>query len=117
MRPAELPPPATLSSDEMPSVGKIAATGGLSLEAGMDLAQQNNCLACHTLDKKLVGPAWIDVAKRYRNVAGGEHKLVIKVSTGGGGAWGDMPMPAMAPAVKEEDIRALVKFILSLEQQ
>lgn len=94
----------------------IVAAGSLSLEDGMALAQKNNCLACHTLDKKLVGPAWIDVAKRYQEKAGSEHTLIIKVSTGGGGVWGDMPMPAMAPAVKEEDIRTLVQFILSLRQ-
>lgn len=87
----------------------------LSLEEGLALAQKNNCLACHRLDTKLIGPAWRDVAKKYKGVAGSEHALVIKVATGGGGTWGEMPMPAMAPNVKEQDIRALVKFILSLE--
>ena len=83
---------------------------------GLALAQKNNCLACHLVDKKLVGPAWKEVAKRYKGVVGIEHTLVITVSTGGVGNWGNMPMPAMAPAVKEEDIRALVKFALSLDE-
>ena len=87
----------------------------LLMKNGLALAQKNNCLGCHTLDKKLVGPAWRDVAKKYKGVPGIEHKLIVTVSTGGVGNWGDMPMPAMAPAVKEEDIRALVKFVLSLE--
>lgn len=87
----------------------------LSIADGLALAQKNNCLACHTIDKKMVGPAWKDVAKRYKGVAGIEHKLVIKVSTGGDGNWGNMPMPAMAPTVKEKDIRTLVKFVLSLD--
>ena len=87
----------------------------LLMQNGLALAQKNNCLGCHTLDKKLVGPAWRDVAKKYKGVPGIEHKLIVTVSTGGVGNWGDMPMPAMAPAVKEEDIRALVKFVLSLE--
>ena len=87
----------------------------LLMRNGLALAQKNNCLGCHTLDKKLVGPAWRDVARKYKNVPNIEHQLIVKVSTGGAGNWGDMPMPAMAPAVKEEDIRALVKFVLSLE--
>lgn len=85
------------------------------IQNGLALAQKNNCLGCHTLDKKLVGPAWRDVAKKYKGVPNIEHQLIVKVSTGSVGSWGDMPMPAMAPAVKEEDIRALVKFVLSLE--
>lgn len=87
----------------------------LLIQNGLALAQKNNCLGCHTLDKKLVGPAWRDVAKKYKGVPNIEHQLIVKVSTGSVGSWGDMPMPAMAPAVKEEDIRALVKFVLSLE--
>ncbi len=87
----------------------------LQMQNGLALAQKNNCLGCHTLDKKLVGPAWRDVAKKYKGVPNIEHQLIVKVSTGSVGNWGDMPMPAMAPAVKEEDIRALVKFVLSLE--
>ena len=94
----------------------LSEADALIMANGLALAQKNNCLACHKIDEKLVGPAWRDVAKKYKGVAGIEHKLVIIVSTGGVGHWGDMPMPAMAPAVKEEDIRALVQFVLSLEK-
>ena len=106
--------------DELSQTQKIDSPqgkpGATLMESGMALAEKNNCLGCHTLDKKLVGPAWQDVAKRYKGVPGIEHTLIIKVSTGSVGNWGDMPMPAMAPAVKEEDIRTLVKFVLSLDQ-
>lgn len=105
------PEAATVAMQTVKTEDKSAA---LSMADGLALAQKNNCLACHMIDKKSVGPAWIDVAKRYKGVAGIEHTLVIKVSTGAEGNWGNMPMPAVAPAVKEEDIRALVKFILSL---
>ncbi len=103
---------ATLAATDQ----NLSEADALIMANGLALAQKNNCLACHKIDEKLVGPAWRDVAKKYKGVAGIEHKLVIIVSTGGVGHWGDMPMPAMAPAVKEEDIRALVQFVLSLEK-
>jgi len=86
----------------------------LSMEEGLALAQKSNCLACHSIDNKVIGPAWMDVSKRYKGVDGIEERLVVKVSTGGYGNWGNMPMPALAPDVKEKDIRALVRFILGL---
>jgi cytochrome c len=92
-------------------------TRALSMAEGLALAQKNHCLECHSIDKKIVGPAWMDVSLRYKGVAGMEDKLVVKVSTGGYGNWGNMPMPALAPDVKEEDIRTLVRFVLSLAQQ
>ncbi len=87
------------------------------------LAKQNNCVACHAIDSKVLGPAWIDVSKMYKGATrytynGKEYPLldglVMKVSKGGSGNWGTMPMPANAPAVKEVDIKDLVQFILSL---
>lgn len=107
---------ASAVPDTKQSTGTLENSAASSMADGIALAQKNNCFACHKIDTKLVGPAWRDVAKKYKGVADAEHKLVIKVSTGSVGSWGDMPMPAMAPAVKEEDIRALVKFVLSLEK-
>jgi cytochrome c len=87
------------------------------------LAKKNNCVACHAIDKKVVGPAWMDVSRKYKgattyNYKGKEYPLfeglVLKVSKGGSGNWGSMPMPANAPAVHDADIRELVKFILGL---
>lgn len=79
-----------------------------------ELAKTNNCTSCHAINKRVVGPAWMEVSKKYKGDAGAEAKLVAKVSKGGSGVWGSMPMPANAPAVKEADIKELVKFILGL---
>lgn len=78
--------------------------------ANKDLATKNGCLACHGVDKKVVGPAFQDVAKKYK--AGDEAALVAKVKKGGSGVWGAIPMPANASA-KDEDIKTLVKWILA----
>jgi len=78
-------------------------------------AQKNNCTACHAIDKKLVGPAWMGVSKKYKGDAGAEARLITKVSKGGSGNWGSMPMPANDPAGKKRaDMQALVQFILGL---
>lgn len=83
--------------------------------ANAELAKKSNCLACHTVATKLVGPAYQDVAKRYANDKNAEAKLFEKVKKGGSGAWKDqgitIPMPPNS-TVKDEDIRILVKWIL-----
>jgi cytochrome c551/c552 len=80
-----------------------------------ELAKKNNCTACHAIDKKVVGPAWADVAKKYKGDATAADKLLVKVSKGGSGAWGSMPMPANdAAGKKQDDMKALVKFVLAL---
>lgn len=87
-----------------------------SADSGMRaLAQKSGCFACHAIDKKLIGPAWNDVAAKYRGKKDAEAKLITKVAKGGGGVWGSTPMPPNEPRVKEEDIHALVRFILSLK--
>lgn len=79
-------------------------------QADEALAKKHNCLACHTVDKKMVGPAYRDIAKKYKgqNVAA---KLQEKVKKGGQGAWGNVPMPPN-PAVPDGDIKKLVDWIL-----
>ena len=76
------------------------------------LAKKHNCLACHAVDKKTVGPAYREIAKKYKgqNVAA---KLEQKVKKGGQGAWGQVPMPPN-PAVPDGDIKKLVDWILKL---
>jgi cytochrome c len=98
----------------MAVAGLIVA--GSAMAADMpDLAKKNGCNACHTIDKKLVGPAWMDVSKKYKGVAGAEAQLITKVSKGGAGAWGTVPMPPQDPTGKKQDaIKELVKFVLSL---
>ena len=78
------------------------------------LAAKSKCLACHAMDKQIVGPSWTDIAKKYKGDAGAEARLVAAVSGGSSGNWGNVRMPPSAPAVKEADIKVLVKFILSL---
>jgi len=82
------------------------------------LAQKSGCLACHKIDKKLVGPAWQDVAKKYKGDAGAKAGLIEKVKKGGKGNWTEITngaaMPPYSPRVKDEDIEKLVDFVLSL---
>jgi len=88
-------------------------------EQGLDLARKSGCLACHSVEKKVVGPAWSDVADRYRNDDGARARLIAKVKSGGKGNWlqvtGGVPMPPYSPRVADADIEALVDFVLSLE--
>lgn len=95
----------------------LAAAGILSagaVQADEALAKAKNCMACHALDKKVVGPAYKDVAKKYAGNAAAEKMLAEKILKGGKGAWGEVPMPPNA-AVKPEEAAKLVKWILSLK--
>lgn len=78
------------------------------------LAKENKCNSCHAIDKKIVGPSWMDVSKKYKGEKGAEAKLVAKVKQGGKGVWGQVAMPPQ-PA-KEADVKQLVKFILALSK-
>ncbi len=83
-----------------------------------DLAKSSGCIACHAIDKKVVGPAWMDVSKKYQGDAGAKDALVAKVKAGGKGNWtevtGGVPMPPYSPRVSDGDIATLVDFVLSL---
>jgi len=80
--------------------------------ASQELAQKKNCMACHAVDKKLVGPAYKDVAAKYKGDKGAEAKLAEKVMKGGVGTWGQVPVPAN-PQVSKEEAATLVKWVLS----
>jgi cytochrome c len=82
--------------------------------AQLELAKQKNCLACHAVDKKLVGPAYKDVAAKYANDKDAAARLAKKVREGGVGVWGQIPMPAN-PQVNEAESLQLVKWVLSLK--
>ena len=99
----------------------MVATAGLALAFGANaadaekakaLAQAKNCLACHAIDKKLVGPAYTEIAKKYKGNKDAEAMLIKKVINGGGGVWGTIPMPPNP--VKEGEAKLLVDWILSL---
>ena len=97
----------------------IAAVAGLafagnSISADMPaVAKKNGCTNCHTIDKKVVGPAWQEVANKYKGDAGAAEKLGTKIAKGGSGVWGAVPMPAQ-PKLSEADNKELVAFILGL---
>jgi cytochrome c len=93
-------------------LGATAALAALPSQASEELAKKHNCFACHAVDKKLVGPAYKDVAAKYRADKGAQAKLVDKVKKGGVGAWGQIPMPPNA-TVPDADLQALVKWVLS----
>ena len=96
----------------------VVATSALLIagQAAADqaLAQKRGCLACHGVDKKVLGPAFKDVAAKYKGDKSAEGKLVDKVKKGGSGVWGPIPMPANSPQVKDGDIQTIVKWIMSL---
>ena len=77
------------------------------------LAQKSGCLMCHGIQNAIIGPAYKDIATKYKGDASAEVKLVAKVKTGGGGVWGKMAMPPNSPQVKDEDIKTIVKWILT----
>jgi cytochrome c len=76
------------------------------------LVQQWGCSACHADDRKLVGPAFRDIAARYRGQPQAQANLVAKVRNGGTGVWGQMPMPPH-PAIPDADLQAMIKIILA----
>lgn len=82
--------------------------------ADQALATSKNCMACHAVDKKLVGPAFKDVAAKYKSDKTAGDKLAQKVIKGGSGAWGAVPMPAN-PQVSEAEAKRLVAWVLSLK--
>ena len=97
----------------------IAAAVALALvpaaaSANEALATKSGCLACHAVDKKVVGPSYKEVAAKYRNDKDAEAKLAAKVKAGGTGVWGQVPMPPNSQ-VSDADIKTLVKWVLSLK--
>ncbi len=95
------------------SAGLLASAGNAFAQEA--LAKKYNCLTCHSVDKKLVGPAYMDVAAKYKGDAGAEAKLVAKVKNGGTGTWGPIPMPPNS-SVPDADVKTLVKWVLSLKK-
>ena len=112
--------PAAMAAE--PAAGSLGEIGADGMPM---LARKSNCAACHAIDntKKMLGPSWMDVSRKYKEIgsyefAGKKYNvedgLILKVSKGGAGAWGTMPMPANSPVIKDEDIKALVHYIVGL---
>jgi cytochrome c len=96
-----------------PVAPKVVAAA-VSDADGIALAKKRNCFACHLVDKKVVGPAWKDVAAKYRGDAGAQARMETKIGKGGSGAWGSMAMPPQ-PQVTPEERAVLARFILNLK--
>lgn len=89
----------------------ILAIAAAPAFANQQLAQQKNCMACHAIDKKVVGPSYKDVAAKYAGQKDAVDKLTQKVLKGGSGTWGAVPMPAN-PQVSEAEAKTLVQWVL-----
>ena len=90
----------------------VLALAANAAQANADLAKAKNCMACHTVASKVIGPGFKDVAAKYAGQKDAEDKLVKKVIKGGSGVWGTAVMPAN-PQVSEVEAHTLVKWILS----
>ena len=95
-------------------IAAVAAVVAGPAFANADLAKAKNCMACHAVDKKVVGPAFKDVAAKYAGQKDAADKLAQKVIKGGVGVWGQIPMPANAQ-VNDAEAKKLVAWILTLK--
>lgn len=95
-------------------VAAVATLTALPARASADLAQKKNCMACHATDKKLIGPAYKDVAAKYTGQKDAADKLAQKILKGGTGVWGAVPMPAN-PQVSEAEAKQLAAWVLTVK--
>ncbi len=101
----------TRSSSLASAAFVLLAVASVPASANLALAQKNACVACHAVDKKLLGPAYQEVAKKYAGQKDAEAMLAASIKKGGMGKWGQIPMPAQ-PALSEADALTLAKWIL-----
>jgi len=83
---------------------------------GEKLINKNDCLGCHNKTNKIIGPAYVDIAKKYPATEKNINMLADKIIKGGTGVWGNMPMTAHA-TLKKDDAKLMVKYILSLKKK
>lgn len=96
----------------IPIVASLAMLTALPSHASKELAQSKACLACHASDKKLVGPAYQEVAKKYAGQKDAESQLASSIKRGGSGKWGPVPMPAQ-PTLTDDEARRLAVWVLA----
>ena len=99
----------THNDTEQAVAGSLAA---VDAARALTIANQNACMGCHAVDRKLVGPAYKDVAAKYKGDAGAEAKLIKKVREGGMGNWGQIPMPAN-PKIADADLKTVIDWVLA----
>jgi cytochrome c len=92
----------------------IAALASAPALASAELAQKKNCMACHAVDKKLIGPGYKEVAAKYAGQKDAADKLAQKIQKGGVGVWGQVPMPAN-PQVSDAEAKQLAAWVLSVK--
>ncbi|MDO9483575.1 MAG: c-type cytochrome [Hydrogenophaga sp.] len=92
----------------------LAVTGASAMDAAAAkaLASKSACLACHAVDKKLVGPSYKDVAAKHKGQADAEAKVAARIKSGGSGMYGPIPMPAQ-PNLKDDELKLLAAWILA----
>ncbi|MBL0353124.1 MAG: c-type cytochrome [Candidatus Dechloromonas phosphoritropha] len=95
----------------MMAAAGIVMAGQAYADEGADLAKAKNCMACHAIDKKLVGPAYKDVAAKYKGDPKAQEMLAVKIKAGGKGVWGQIPMPPNN--VTPEEASKLAAWVLS----
>jgi len=88
----------------------------LQMSAGEKLINKSDCIGCHNKVNKIIGPSYVDVAKKYPATEKNVNYLADKIIKGGTGVWGSMPMTAH-PTVKKDDAKLMVKYILSLKKK
>ena len=89
----------------------LTAMAAVPAHASLDLATKNACTACHAVNKKLVGPAYQEVAKKYASQKDAAAMLAKSIKAGGSGKWGPVPMPAQ-PALSDADALTLAQWVL-----
>lgn len=94
------------------AVSVLGLSGAAAADEMLDLATSKGCMGCHSIEAKIVGPAYKDVAAKYKGDAGAADKLAAKVVAGGVGVWGEIPMPPNV-AVTPEEAKKLVDWVLT----
>ena len=93
----------------------LLAAGAAQAQDGEALLKKYGCVACHANDKKVIGPAYAEVAAKYKGDAGAAAKLAAKVKAGGTGVWGQIPMPPN-PSVSDADMKTMMAYILAMKK-
>ena len=94
-------------------LSSLALAATTALAAPEDAMNKAGCMACHAKDKKILGPAFKDVAAKYKGDKDAVTKLTEKVRKGGSGVWGPIPMPANGPEkINDADLKAAVEWVL-----
>ena len=115
--PEAAPPPSTPTPKDAagsPAPGAAAAISALDDKKAQEIMDKAGCAACHTVDKKGVGPAYTDVAKKRKGEQGAAAILVKKVRDGGIGAYGQIPMPPNpASKISDDELKAMIDWVLT----